>query len=128
VLSVGGNRFALEHAAAEALHELERCPDERIAADERFDPPAPPRAEAPAEATTPDPEAVADAPSPEKPAAPEAVARTERGVTARRPDRPQGERERAVRTYGVTDVLVMLVALAVLAASIAGLWLLLRGK
>lgn len=98
ILTVGATRLALEDPLAAALGELERASDERLAEDE-FPPPAPKRATA-----TPIPAAAPLEPAPR----------------ARSP----GPRRRR-RGWQWSDTVVSLLALAVLGASLLGLyWLL----
>lgn len=104
ILVVAGNQLRLAHVAADALAELERSPDERMAASEVVEPPpAPEEPEAPEPSETPPPE----------------VALTARPVRAA----PLAEPEE--RGWGWTDGAVLVAALGVLALSVAGLfWLL----
>jgi pSer/pThr/pTyr-binding forkhead associated (FHA) protein len=105
VLAFGGNRLVFEHPAAEALAELERSPDEPIRPGETIDPIETEPEETP--------------PAPETPPA-SMVEETPRSPVRRRPGGPPSE-----GGWGVTDGAIVILALGVLALSIAGLWLLL---
>jgi hypothetical protein len=103
VLTVGGNKLVCEHPAADALAELERSPCEPVRPDEVIEPPEPDSAAAP-ETETPPPAEERPAPAPAS--APMVAASSSRG-------------------WGLTDAAVVVLALSVLATSIAGLvWLL----
>jgi pSer/pThr/pTyr-binding forkhead associated (FHA) protein len=105
VLGVAGNRLLLSHAAADALAELERSPDERMALSEVIEPPpedAEPAGDAAGE--TPPPEALI-------------ATRQARPAPLAEPEEQRG--------WNLTDGAVMVAALGVLALSVAGLiWLL----
>jgi pSer/pThr/pTyr-binding forkhead associated (FHA) protein len=113
-LVIGKNKLIFADPVGEAMGDLERAPDERLGDDESIDPP---RAAEPSDAV-PDASAEESAPlgvfpiqSPQKSAPIEAVPKR-----ARKPG-PH-------RAWGFTDVLIAMVALAVLAASVVGLmWL-----
>lgn len=104
VLAFGGNRLVFDYPAAEALAELERSPDEAIPPGEAIDPPEPD----------------VDPASPEpSPAAPIEVA-------PRAPLRRQSPQAAAPDVgWSFTDGAIVILALGVLALSIAGLYLLL---
>lgn len=107
ILALAGTRVALRHAAAEALAELERSPDEKVPRAEEFELPAP---------------------DPETPAPPEADGATADPLApAPRSSSAPMQRSTDDSTWGFTDAAVVLVALGVLALSIAGLVWLLRG-
>lgn len=106
VLAFGGNRLAFDYPAAEALAELERSPDEAIPSGEEIDPPDEP------EAASPDPSPAA--PIEEAPRAPMRAAQK---ASAQAPAAEGG--------WGFTDAAIVMLALGVLALSIAGLYLLL---
>jgi pSer/pThr/pTyr-binding forkhead associated (FHA) protein len=103
VLSFGGNRLAFDYPAAEALAELDRSPDEAIPSGEAIEPPEPD---------------VDPAASPEpSPSAPLDIAPR---APLRRAPAPASE-----TGWSVTDGAIVILALGVLALSIAGLYLLL---
>jgi pSer/pThr/pTyr-binding forkhead associated (FHA) protein len=108
ILTVAGVRLSCEHPAAEALAELSLCPDEPIRPGEVLDPPDLPESE-----QAKDPGA-REAPTPPPPSADMTPAPPTSGRT---PDAPRG--------WGLTDAVVVLLALGVLALSIVGLLLLL---
>jgi pSer/pThr/pTyr-binding forkhead associated (FHA) protein len=107
-LVAGANVFSLEFEAAEVLAELERGPDEPLRPGEvvaaPFDTPPPPPAAEPTPGAPPAEPAPSEALRPRPPAEPVA-------------DEP---------TWGFADAAVVLVALGVLLASVAGIWWLLR--
>ena len=125
VLHLGPLRFACEYPAAEALAELERSPDEPMRPGEAADPPAFPGE------PTPEPPSADAPPSSEAPAAARAPGRSAVTAGAFSTPAPPASRASARTTsggWGLTDAAVLLVALGVLALSIAGLfWLLGRG-
>ena len=106
VLAIGATRIALEHPAADALAELERSPDERLRPGEEIPAPAEPEPEPSAEPAEAD-AAAAARPASKRPA-PLAPPVDEGG-------------------WSFTDGAVVLMALGVLAISIAGLIWLLKG-
>jgi pSer/pThr/pTyr-binding forkhead associated (FHA) protein len=104
VLTIAGNQLALSHAAADALAELERSPDERMAVSEVVEPPP--------EDEEPDGDAAGETPPPEA-----VLARPARPAPLADPEEARG--------WNLTDGAVLVAALGVLALSIAGLiWLL----
>ncbi|MGK4009031.1 FHA domain-containing protein [Sorangium sp. So ce1036] len=106
VLSLCRDRLVFEHPAAEALAEIERSPCEPLRPDEVVDAPAPD--EPPATPT----------PSPAAASAPSSLARPPASVPRVAPG----------GGWGIAEALIALLALGVLALSIAGLvWLLGRG-
>jgi pSer/pThr/pTyr-binding forkhead associated (FHA) protein len=122
ILSVGPIQIACEHPAADALGELERSPDEPMRPGEAVDPPAG------AGEPTPEP------PSTDAPASIDALGASALGSADPRdvstPTPPPSRTSTAATRggWGFTDAAVVLVALGVLALSIAGLfWLLGRG-
>jgi pSer/pThr/pTyr-binding forkhead associated (FHA) protein len=117
-LSLGSNHFALVYEALEVLGELERSPDEKIPNDEVFELPAraaPAAADAEGEATPDGPPAART----DRPREPAAIDRA--GAALGSDPAAAGKR------FGFTEVVVILVAIGILLASAAGLWLLLRG-
>lgn len=126
MVRVGGSVLALEEPVARALEELESGPDEQLPTDEVHEPPEPLALEeppAPPPSTTPPSEpasvsviasARGQAPIAEAPAPPPPTA-------APRPPTPKK------RAWTAMDVLVILVAAGVIAASAAGFVWLLRG-
>jgi pSer/pThr/pTyr-binding forkhead associated (FHA) protein len=102
VLVFGGNRLAFDYPAAEALAELERSPDEAISPSEVIEPL--------------EPDAAPESPEP-SPAAPMDVAPR---APIRRSPAPASE-----GGWSFTDGAIVILALGVLALSIAGLYLLL---
>jgi hypothetical protein len=107
VLAVGGDELAFAFPAVDALAEIERSPDERMAEDEQ---PSPPPAPATAEAGPGEAKGEAT-PTPEPAAA------IERATKARAAKDGSG--------WGVVDSAVVLLALGVLALSVIGaFWLL----
>ena len=106
-LRVGQNALVYEHAAIEALQELERAADERMRDGEPVD--GPDRDAAPAPSEGPVVAAGAAAPIAEIPA--------DRARAARSP--PGG--------WSSTDLMVVLLAVGVLVLSVLGLWWLFRG-
>jgi pSer/pThr/pTyr-binding forkhead associated (FHA) protein len=110
-LLISGTRLALAYPAADALAEIERSPEERLKADEVIDPPASADAKVAAtgDALVETPEAT-DA-SDDAAAAPRAMATTSRAAPPK-------------STWRAADGAVVLVALGVLAVSIAAaFWL-----
>jgi pSer/pThr/pTyr-binding forkhead associated (FHA) protein len=112
-LTIGEVRLRLTHAAAEALAELERSPDEVIRPGETIPPPA---------------SEIEPSADPE----PAEAASEDRAAVARREDLARDEQddlqEKAEEGgWGLTDAAVMLIAASVLALSIVGIVLLLRG-
>lgn len=103
VLVIGEDELSLAHPAAEALSELERSPDEPMPQGEEVPVPAGP-SEAPSE-----PEPIADRAGEREPLVPR---------RAHKPAPSTG--------WTATDLGVVLLALGVLALSVAGLFLLLR--
>lgn len=109
-LTVADDHIVFEYAAKEALAEILRCPDESVRPDESFE--------------LPEPEG--DAPS----------AGDDREEDAAKPvlqsNAAQKARKRATPAaesgFGMTDGAIFLLALGVLALSIAGMWLLLGPK
>jgi pSer/pThr/pTyr-binding forkhead associated (FHA) protein len=99
-LTVGATTLSLAHPALEALLELERGEDERVAAAD-----LPPPPEEPAPPETPAPPEVAPTPTTAPVAAPERPIADSRGGG-----------------WNLTDGAVLLVALGVLAISVAGLY------
>ncbi|WP_437734023.1 FHA domain-containing protein [Sorangium sp. So ce1335] len=116
VLAISAVRLMCEHPAAEALAEIERSPCEPLRPDAVFDLPAPPAPPAPDEPP----------PAPSTPTPSPASASTLSPLA-----RPAASTPRAVPQgggWGFTEALIALLALGVLALSIAGLmWLLGRG-
>jgi pSer/pThr/pTyr-binding forkhead associated (FHA) protein len=118
-LAFGKNRLVFEYPAADALAEIERSPDEVIPASESFELALPAgsaeQTEAPESesASTNENESPTPTPSSDEPR--NLPRRASSGVRSTR-----GE-----STWGFTDSAVVLVAVAVLALSVAGLWLLL---
>ncbi|XXX76847.1 FHA domain-containing protein [Sorangium sp. So ce134] len=110
VLAISADRLVFEHPAAEALAEIERSPCEPLRPDAAVEPP--PAEEPPAPHSTP-------TPSPASASTLSPLARP----TAAAPRVAQGG-----GGWGFTEALIALLALGVLALSIAGLmWLLGRG-
>lgn len=103
VLSIGDDELTLAHPAAEALSELERCPDEPMREGEHAPPPAEPVRETPVEP---------------------AAMKVERASEPRPPRRPPASESTG---WTVTDLGVVLLAVGVLALSVAGLFWFLRG-
>lgn len=111
VLAIAAYRLRCEHPAAEALAEIERSPCEPLRPDAVFEPPSPD--EPPAAPSTPTP----------SPASASAVSPLSRHAASTPQAAPQGG-----GGWGFTEALIALLALGVLALSIAGLmWLLGRG-
>lgn len=108
ILAFGGNRLEFDYPAAEALAELERSPDEAMAPSERLEPP--------------EPDADPDAPPGEEPASPE-PSLAESVVSPIR--RPAAQPSTSEGGWSFTDGAIVILALGVLALSIAGLYLLL---
>ncbi|WP_438026128.1 FHA domain-containing protein [Sorangium sp. So ce233] len=109
VLALSGDRLMCEHPAAEALAEIERSPCEPLRPDAVFEPPSP---EPPPAPSTPTP----------SPASTSTLSPLERPPVSARQVAPQGG------GWGFMEALIALLALGVLALSIAGLmWLLGRG-
>ena len=114
-LVIGKNRLTFADPVGEALGDLERSADEHLSDDESIDPP---RAAEPSDAAP-------DGASPEEsaPLGSLAVQSSQKSapieaVPTRTP------RAASNRAWGLTDVVIALVALAVLAASVVGLmWL-----
>lgn len=124
MVRVGATVLALEEPVARALEELETGPDEELSAEEVHEPPAPM-----APATTEPP----SAPAPVSAEPPASVAASVRGQapiaappppSAPAPVQPKAPKK---RVWTAMDVMVILVAAFVLAASIAGFVWLLRG-
>jgi len=121
ILSLGPIQIACEHPAADALAELERSPDEPMRPGEAVDPPAG------AGEPTPEP------PSAGAPASSDALEAAlgsggPRDVSTPTPPASRASTAATRGGWGFTDAAVVLVALGVLALSIAGLfWLLGRG-
>ncbi|MGK3968299.1 FHA domain-containing protein [Sorangium sp. So ce118] len=110
VLALSGDRLMCEHPAAEALAEIERSPCEPLRPDAVFEPPSP--VEPPAAASTPTP----------SPASTSTLSPLARPPVST-PSVAQGG-----GGWGFTEGLIALLAVGVLALSIAGLlWLLGRG-
>ncbi|XXY44393.1 FHA domain-containing protein [Sorangium sp. So ce269] len=110
VLALSGDRLLCAHPAAEALAEIERSPCEPLRPDAVFDPPSP--VEPPAAASTPTP----------SPASASTLSPLSRPPVST-PSVAQGG-----GGWGFTEALIALLAVGVLALSIAGLlWLLGRG-
>ncbi|HEX9296680.1 MAG TPA: FHA domain-containing protein [Polyangiaceae bacterium] len=128
-LRIANGTFAYQHAAIEALGELERAADEKIRADEPIAPPEPlppvgshadaaGSSRAPSSNVHPGERAVR-----ERGAAPiAAVPRPNRGL-----DPPSNAPARRKAGWNSTDFIVVLLALGVLALSIVGLFWLFRG-
>lgn len=116
VLSVGGNRLRYDDPAQEALLELERAADERLTDDESVDPPN----------LSPEPSAAGEAAGADE--SPRALEGRADSPIAKVPRRaaPVARSER--RGWTLTDVVVALIALAVLVFSIVGLFWLFRTK
>lgn len=114
-LTIGKSRLTYEDPVGEALDELERADDEHMLAGELIDPPTTRAAEP------------AGAPTTKSDAPPTSSGRRGAPVTARpRPSpRPRPQAEPVGWTAG--DVLVAMVAVLVLAISLAGLVWLMRG-
>ncbi|MGK3988842.1 FHA domain-containing protein [Sorangium sp. So ce136] len=111
VLALSGDRLVCEHPAAEALAEIERSPCEPLRPDAVFDPPSP--VEPPAAASTPTPSPASESTLSPLARPPESAPRVAQGGGG---------------GWGFTEALIALVAVGVLALSIAGLlWLLGRG-
>ncbi|WP_434044639.1 FHA domain-containing protein [Sorangium cellulosum] len=109
VLALSGDRLMFEHPAAEALAEIERSPCEPLRPDAVFEPPSP---EPPPAPSTPTP----------SPASTSTLSPLARPPVSVRQAAPQGG------GWGFMEALIALLALGVLALSIAGLmWLLGRG-
>jgi pSer/pThr/pTyr-binding forkhead associated (FHA) protein len=105
VLEIGGTRIGFEHPAAEALAEIERSPDDRMAENEAPEPPAPLEREPAAE---PDQQQATPTPSPSAPVS-----------------RPSSKRPPAEGGWNKVDSAVVVMALGVLALSLLGaFWLL----
>lgn len=114
-LRIGQNSFEFTDPVADALAELERSADERMAEDQSVDPP-PVGAEDPL-----DPDLVGGSAAGERPSTDEAP-RSQAIPLAEVPKRPKQARPR--RGWGLEDYAVALVALTVLGVSVAGLvWL-----
>lgn len=111
-LSVGADRFVYRDPVREALAELEQMADQHMRDDESIEPP--PADDRDAASSEESPESQAGAPAQVRRAAPVAAVP------------PQRSQRRAPRTHGWngTDVIVLFLALAVIAASLLGLfWL-----
>ena len=114
-LAIGGTQLGLRHAAREALAELDRSPDETIRADETIPLPA---------------SEIDSSAAPGEPlGANEARARAD----ARDDFEPEEQETRLAKDareggWGLTDAAVVLIALGVLALSIAGIVWLLRSS
>ncbi|EYF00925.1 FHA domain-containing protein [Chondromyces apiculatus] len=121
-LTFGATRLACELPAVQALAELERCPDEPLRGDEPLDPPDAPEAGPPST----DAGSAADADPHATPAPPSSAALDAPPAARLRSQGPEPAPPRA--GWGFTDAAVLLLALGVLAVSIAGLsWLFGRG-
>jgi len=108
VLAISGDRLLFEHPAAEALAEIERSPCEPLRPDAVFEPPSLEEPKAPHSTPTPPPASVSTS-SP--------LAQPVEAAPASRAAQGSG--------WGFTEALIALLALGVLALSIAGLlWLL----
>lgn len=109
VLEICRDRLVCEHPAAEALAEIQRSPCEPIPPDEVFEPPSTGERPPPSTAETPPP--------------------SSKALGARRaPPASPAPRVASGGGWGFMEALIALVALGVLALSIAGLmWLLGRG-
>jgi pSer/pThr/pTyr-binding forkhead associated (FHA) protein len=114
-IAFGEDRLVLRHPAADALAELEQSQDEAIPRGEEF-----PLPESPGDSATAEDAETADAGRPE--------AKAEAPVRGRaaQPD-PEDDAAPAGEGWSFTDGAVVLVALGVLALSVAGLIYLLRG-
>jgi pSer/pThr/pTyr-binding forkhead associated (FHA) protein len=113
-LTIGSDRLALANAAADALAELERSPDERMDPSEVIEAPPPPPAPASAAA--------------EPAAAAAAETARDAAVTARAAESERRDKDAEAlqqRGWSITDGAVLLLSLGVLLLSVAGLvWLL----
>lgn len=110
-LLIGQNRLSFDDPAAQALGDLERSADEHMPEDESIDPPLALEPSDAAPATDTPPIAAPLAQTPQKSA-----------PIAEVPTRPKPAVQRA--GWGMTDFVIALIALAVLAASVIGLmWL-----
>jgi hypothetical protein len=117
VLAICRDRLACEHPAAEALSEIERSPCEPLGPDELPEPPSEPEPSAPPSSTS--------TPTPAPGSA--ASVEVERALKARGGAALASAASRG-GGWGLTDAAVVLLALGVLALSIAGLvWLFGRG-
>ncbi|WP_437812956.1 FHA domain-containing protein [Sorangium sp. So ce1078] len=114
VLAISADRLVFEHPAAEALAEIERSPCEPLRPDAVYEPPS---AEEPAAPSTPTPSTPTPSPA--------------SASTLSPLSRPAASAPRVAQGgggWGFTEALIALLALGVLALSIAGLmWLLGRG-
>jgi len=120
-MRLGQNVIAYEHAALEALGELERAVDEKIRADEPIPPPSASRSESP-RASRP------DIPRDASDGAPAGAGATDLGG-APIAEVPRASRAPVPKTAGWngTDFVVVLLAIGVLGLSVLGLFWLLRG-
>ncbi|WP_437589812.1 FHA domain-containing protein [Sorangium sp. So ce1000] len=108
VLAISGDRLVFEHPAADALAEIERSPCEPLRPDTVFEPPSLEEPQAAHSTPTPPPASVSTSSSLAGSAAAAPVPRAAEGSG-----------------WGFTEALIALLALGVLALSIAGLlWLL----
>ncbi|WP_441289749.1 FHA domain-containing protein [Sorangium sp. KYC3313] len=108
VLAISGDRLIFEHPAAEALAEIERSPCEPLRPDAVFEPPSLEEPKAAHSTPTPPPASVSTSSSLAQPAEAAPASRAAQGSG-----------------WGFTEALIALLALGVLALSIAGLlWLL----
>ncbi|XYH97897.1 FHA domain-containing protein [Sorangium sp. So ce1128] len=110
VLALSGDRLVCEHPAAEALAEIERSPCEPLRPDAVFEPPSPV-----------EPQAAPSTPTPSPASASTLLPLARSAMSAPRVAQGGGG-------WGFTEALIALLAVGVLALSIAGLlWLLGRG-
>lgn len=108
VLAISGDRLIFEHPAAEALAEIERSPCEPLRPDVVFEPPSLEESKAAHSTPTPPPASASTSSSLAQPAEAAPASRAAQGSG-----------------WGFTEALIALLALGVLALSIAGLlWLL----
>jgi pSer/pThr/pTyr-binding forkhead associated (FHA) protein len=114
-LTIGKNRLVYSDPVAEGMADLERSADEHLSDDESIDPPR---------VAQPDGDASEDASlEPSEPLGLHAVQSSQKSAPIEVvPTRSRGPSVQ--RSWGFTDVMIALVALAVLAASVVGLmWL-----
>jgi pSer/pThr/pTyr-binding forkhead associated (FHA) protein len=124
VLALCRDRLVCEHPAAEALAELERSPCEPLGPDELLEPPAEPE---PEPRSSPPSSTSTLTPTPESASSVEVERALVDAGRARGSAAPASAASRG-GGWGLTDAAVVLLALGVLALSIAGLvWLFGRG-
>ena len=119
-LAIGADTLRYTDPVAEALDELERAADERVAAGEAIDPPRGVQAPEPPPSASSEAAPADDSPKPEaRRGAPVAEVPVKKIPKAA----PRRSAPRSPRVgWGATDYLVALLALAVLALSLVGMW------